>query len=117
VLVAVSGGVDSTVLLYSLYELRHYFGITLACASFDHKIRPSSHEDILFVGGLCKKFSLPFYTGQADAKDYAKRLKLNLEESARILRYNFLIGIGHRFRRPKNRPPLIIWTILPKILS
>ena len=90
-LVAVSGGVDSTVLLYSLYELRHYFGITLACASFDHKIRPSSHEDILFVSGLCKKFSLPFYTGQADAKDYAKRLKLNLEESARILRYNFLM--------------------------
>ncbi len=91
ILIAVSGGVDSTVLLYSLYELRHYFGITLACASFDHKIRPSSHEDILFVSGLCKKFSLPFYTEQADARDYAKKLKLNLEESARILRYNFLM--------------------------
>ena len=80
ILIAVSGGVDSTVLLYSLYELRHYFGITLACASFDHKIRPSSHEDILFVSGLCKKFSLPFYTEQADARDYAKKLKLNLDE-------------------------------------
>ncbi|MCL4542818.1 MAG: tRNA lysidine(34) synthetase TilS, partial [Deltaproteobacteria bacterium] len=91
VIVAVSGGVDSAVLLYCLYELRHYFGINPACASFDHKIRPSSREDILFVSGLCKKFSLPFYTKEADVKDYAKRLKLNLEESARILRYNFLM--------------------------
>lgn len=101
VIVAVSGGVDSTVLLYSLYELRHYFGINLACASFDHKIRTSSEKDVVFVGALCKKFSLPFYTMQVDVKDYAKSLKLNIEESARILRYNFLMESALNFGAKK----------------
>lgn len=101
VIVAVSGGVDSTVLLYSLYELRFYFGINLACASFDHGIRASSGEDIRFTADLCKKFSIPFYTRRVDVKAYAKNLKLNLEESARILRYNFLMESAADFAAKK----------------
>ncbi len=101
VLTAVSGGVDSTVLLCSLYELRHYFGINIACASFDHKIRPSSGEDITFVKDLCKKLSVPFYTESKDVKSHAKENKLNLEESARILRYGFLMESASDFKAGK----------------
>ena len=101
VVAAVSGGVDSTVLLYSLYELRHYFGINIVCASFDHKIRPSSGEDISFVKDLCKKLSIPFYTESIDAVSYAKENKLNLEESARILRYDFLMKTAAALKAEK----------------
>ncbi|MHB8231997.1 MAG: tRNA lysidine(34) synthetase TilS [bacterium] len=101
VVAAVSGGVDSVVLLFSLYELRRYFGINIACASFDHKIRASSGEDILFVAGLCKKFSIPFYTESKDVKAYAKDNKLNLEEAARILRYGFLTRAAADFNAEK----------------
>ena len=101
VIVAVSGGVDSTVLLYSLYELRHYFGINLACASFDHEIRASSDKDVAFVSALCGKFSLPFYTQRINVKTYAKIKKISLEESARILRYNFLIESAVNFGAEK----------------
>jgi tRNA(Ile)-lysidine synthase len=101
VIVAVSGGVDSAVLFSSLYELRHYFGISIACASFNHKIRASSGEDILFVAGLCKKFSIPFYTESKDVKLYAKDNKLNLEEAARILRYGFLMRAAADFKAEK----------------
>ncbi|MFW0883490.1 tRNA lysidine(34) synthetase TilS [Candidatus Acidulodesulfobacterium sp. H_13] len=91
VMIAVSGGVDSTVLLLSLYELRHYLGIDIACASFDHKIRTSSDKDIAFVAGLCKQLSIPFYSGGENVKSYAKNNRLNTEEAARILRYRFLM--------------------------
>jgi tRNA(Ile)-lysidine synthase len=101
VVAAVSGGIDSTVLLYSLYELRHYFGINIACASFDHKIRPSSAEDITFVKDLCKKLSIPFYTESKDVKLYAKENKLNLEEAGRILRYRFLMKTADDFKAEK----------------
>jgi len=98
VMVCVSGGADSTVLLYSLYELRSYFGINIACASFDHKIRAESGEDILFTAGLCKKLSVPFYTESMDVKVYAKEGGLNLEETARILRYGFLFKAAEDFK-------------------
>lgn len=101
VIAAVSGGVDSVVLFNSLYELRHYFGINIACASFDHKIRASSGEDILFVADLCKKFSIPFYTESKDVKAYAKDKKLNIEEAARILRYGFLMRAAADFKAEK----------------
>jgi tRNA(Ile)-lysidine synthase len=101
VVTAVSGGIDSTVLLCSLYELRHYFGINIICASFDHKIRPSSAEDITFVKDLCKKLSIPFYTESKDIKLYAKENKLNLEEAARILRYRFLMKTAEDFKAKK----------------
>ena len=101
VVTAVSGGIDSSVLLYSLYELRHYLGIDIACASFDHNIRPSSGEDIIFVKDFCKKLSIPFYTEDRDVKSYAKENKLNLEEAARILRYRFLIKTADDFKAKK----------------
>ena len=101
VVVGVSGGVDSTVLLFSLYELRHYFGISTACASYDHKIRPDSGQDVIFVKDLCKNLSIPFYSGSGDVKLYAKENKLNLEESARILRYNFLLKAARDFNAQK----------------
>ena len=101
VVVAVSGGVDSTVLLFSLYELRHYFGISTVCTSFNHKIRPDSGQDVIFVKDLCKNLSIPFYSGSGDVKLYAKENKLNLEESARILRYNFLLKTARDFNAQK----------------
>jgi tRNA(Ile)-lysidine synthase len=101
VMAAVSGGVDSSVLLYSLYGLRHYFGINIACASFDHKIRAGSGEDILFTADVCKKLSVPFYTESRDVKAYAKDNGLNLEEAARILRYGFLMKAAGDFKAEK----------------
>ncbi|MGC8555260.1 MAG: tRNA lysidine(34) synthetase TilS [Candidatus Acidulodesulfobacterium sp.] len=101
VVVAVSGGVDSSVLLFSLYQLRHYFGISPACASFDHKIRSDSGQDVIFVKDICKNLSIPFFSGSGDVKLYAKENKLNLEESARILRYNFLLKTARDFHAEK----------------
>lgn len=91
VAVAVSGGVDSSVLLYSLHELRHYFGINISCISFDHSIRPDSAEDINFVKSVCEALSIPLYAGKSDVKSYSRDFKVSLEEACRILRYKFIM--------------------------
>lgn len=80
-LVAVSGGVDSVVLLDKLVtDATH----ELVVAHFDHGIRPDSAADARFVGELARRYNLPFVT---------KREELGAEASedlARSRRYAFL---------------------------
>ncbi len=79
--VAVSGGVDSVVLLDIL---RQYPGITLTVAHFDHGIRPDSRVDRLHVEALARRHGLPFvYSEGALGAETS-------EEKARNARYAFL---------------------------
>ena len=56
-LVAVSGGVDSVVLLDMLAHRAEY---DITVAHFDHGIREDSQDDARFVEGLAAHYSLPF---------------------------------------------------------
>ncbi len=82
-LVAVSGGVDSVVLLDMLVKSEH----KLIVAHVEHGIRgDDSAADARFVEALAKKYQLPFV---------AKSLKLGpkaSEERARNARYEFLFA-------------------------
>lgn len=60
VLVAVSGGVDSVVLLDLLHETRDRHGIGLVVAHVDHGIRPDSGAVARHVENLARQFGLPF---------------------------------------------------------
>lgn len=80
-LVAVSGGIDSVVLLDMLVaEGRH----ELVVAHFDHGIREDSAEDGRFVAKLAKKHGLPFEIKREELGKDAS------EELARERRYAFL---------------------------
>src|SRR5881392_4507122 len=59
VLVAVSGGPDSTCLLHSLYMLRRLFKIELEVFHFDHKLRPESAKDAQYVKRQAAKLNVP----------------------------------------------------------
>ena len=87
VLVAVSAGLDSVVLLNILLELREYFNLKLFVSHYDHKIRKNSVEDALFVYRLCKEKGLPLFIASASVPRYAKREGLSLEMAGRELRY------------------------------
>lgn len=79
--VAVSGGIDSVVLLDML---AHEGAHQLTVAHFDHGIRPDSAADARFVEGLAKKYDLPFVTRREE-------LGANASEAlARDRRYTFL---------------------------
>lgn len=79
--VAVSGGVDSVVLLDVL--AKQYAG-HLTVAHFDHGIREDSQQDRILVQDLARKYGLPFVfkEGQLGAKAS--------EAAAREARYTFL---------------------------
>lgn len=91
VLVAVSGGADSTALLCFFCEVRETFPLQISCAHMEHGIRgAASVEDMRFVRMLCEKWNVPFYAEQADVPGYARAHGCGLEDAARILRYRFL---------------------------
>lgn len=79
--VAVSGGVDSVVLLDILTKQQD---LQLVVAHFDHGIRPNSAEDAKFVEQLAQKYGLVFETERVELGPDAS------EELARAKRYNFL---------------------------
>lgn len=81
VLVALSGGVDSVVLLHLLR-----FGAArppLVAAHFDHAMRPGSGADAAWVAGLCRAWAVPLASGRAPAPP-------RTEAEARAARYAFL---------------------------
>lgn len=82
-LVAVSGGVDSVVLLDLLARQTEH---ELIVAHFDHGIRPDSVDDARFVEGLAGKYHLPFVTRREELGAKTG------EETARARRYAFLRG-------------------------
>jgi tRNA(Ile)-lysidine synthase len=90
ILVACSGGADSTALLHVLHELRTDLSLCLAVAHFDHGLRAASVRDARFVHELAATLELPFYLEKQDVRAAARKRGLNLEEAGRFLRYEFL---------------------------
>jgi tRNA(Ile)-lysidine synthetase-like protein len=82
--VAVSGGVDSMVLLD---VLRQQPGVKLVVAHFDHGIRPDSSFDRELVQKIAAKHTLPFVYHRAELGPGAS------EEVARKARYEFLHAV------------------------
>jgi len=80
-LVAVSGGVDSVVLLHKLVSSGEH---ELLVAHFDHGIRPESDADARFVEGLAKYYGLTFEMRREEMGSHAS------EALARERRYTFL---------------------------
>lgn len=89
-LLAVSGGVDSVVLLDALALLANKLRFTLYIAHFNHKLRGfSSDVDEVLVRNTSKEYNLHFYSSSGNVKQYSSKNSLSIEHAARILRYNF----------------------------
>ena len=92
VVVAASGGVDSTVLLDILDGL----GYQLHVAHLDHALRPDSADDGRFVADEALRRGLPCSVEQRDVSAYARTEGLSLEEAGRRQRYAFLDQVADR---------------------
>jgi tRNA(Ile)-lysidine synthase len=92
VLVAASGGADSTALVFLLTALVPRLGIELAgLAHFNHSTRgPASDEDERFCRGLAERLSLPFVAERGDVRAAARETRTSVEDAGRRLRYAFL---------------------------
>ncbi len=90
-LVAVSGGADSTCLLHILAGGKEELGIRLHVAHLNHQLRgPESEADARYVADLASQLGVPATIEKRDVKAYQKEKRISLEEAAREVRYRFL---------------------------
>ncbi len=91
VLVAVSGGADSTALVYLLREASSRLGIQLAgLAHFNHLLRgAASDADERFCRELAGGLGLRFEADRGDVRAAARRRGTSVEDAGRQLRYEF----------------------------
>ena len=94
-LLAVSGGADSTCLLHLMVSLKDQLGIRLYVAHLDHQLRgEESAADAAYVVELARSLDVPVTVSKGDVKGYQQQYKVSLEEAAREVRYNFLAEIA-----------------------
>lgn len=102
VLVAVSGGVDSCVLLDVLLKLRAEWGFQLSVVHVNHQLRGAESEgDARFVKKLAGQLGLPVYIGNFDIAAFAKQHKLSIQTAARQVRYSFFKDVAAKSGCPK----------------
>ncbi len=81
---ALSGGIDSVVLLDVLHALRPRFDVTLEAAHVHHGLNPAADEWQDFCARLCDRYAVPLHVFRVDVpRDHPG----GLEEAARIARH------------------------------
>ena len=91
ILAAISGGVDSMVLLHTLHSLSQQHHWKIVVAHFNHRLRGrASDADERLVRKTAAQLRLRFIGSSADVKQSATRLKISVEMAARKLRHEFL---------------------------
>ncbi len=91
VLVAVSGGADSMVLLDLLRQVSMGMGIKVVVAHFNHQLRGRASDlDEKLVQEYCSQYDLQFVNGRGDVRAWVKEKKISTEMAARELRLKFL---------------------------
>jgi tRNA(Ile)-lysidine synthetase-like protein len=84
VLVACSGGPDSSCLLHALVRLRRLFRIRLVVFHFDHRLRARSGDDAAYVRRQAARLGLPFFLREAEDRPEPGQ---SVEAWARLARY------------------------------
>lgn len=85
VVVAFSGGPDSTCLLSLLAES----GFEVMAAHLDHGQRAGSEAEVAHCAAFADRLGVAFVSGRADVPGMAAALKIGLEEAGRQARYAF----------------------------
>lgn len=96
-LLAVSGGADSTAMLYFYYRLRFVLNVTLLAVHVNHQLRGESSDlDEQAVSQLCQKLNIPLIVRSIELKG-----DRDLENRARIARFEIFDHILERYRFDK----------------
>ena len=95
VLAAISGGVDSMILLHALHSLAQKNHWKIVVAHFNHHLRGrASDADEKLVRQTAAALGWSFVAGGADVKNAAAQSRRSLEMAARQLRHEFLARVA-----------------------
>jgi tRNA(Ile)-lysidine synthase len=99
VVVAVSGGADSTALLHALTRAAPRLGLDLTAAHLDHGLRRGSEADATKVAALCDRLGVPLVsrrdTPAGGGEDAARRLRYEFLEEVAAEASAETIALGH----------------------
>ena len=97
--VALSGGVDSIVLLHALSQLQKQLKLKLNAIHIHHDLSPNADDWLTFCHKECKKLSIPIKSEKINIK---QDLPMGIEAAARKSRYQVLeiyrkgiLALGH----------------------
>jgi tRNA(Ile)-lysidine synthase len=91
VLLALSGGKDSVVLLHMLRKMQGYFSLQLGALHLNHGLRgEAALHDEAFCKKLCQAWNIPLHVFSVPVDQIAKDQGVGLEEAGRQERYRFL---------------------------
>lgn len=86
ILLALSGGIDSTVLAHLLHQSK----IEFIAAHVNYQLRgEESNRDENFVVSLCTSLQIPLLVKRIDTKKYMSEKQLSVQVAAREIRYNW----------------------------
>lgn len=105
IVVAVSGGSDSTALLLLLADWAARRELSLAAAHFDHRLRPESGKEAEQVGELCRRLGVPCEVGFGRVAEFARIDGRGVHAAARKLRLQFLAAVARDWG--EVRPALV----------
>jgi len=90
ILLAVSGGVDSVVMLDLFSRIQDRYNLDLRIIHLNHGLRGElADRDEEFVKTLGARYSYRVIAKTVDTASYARKRKMSLENAARTLRYKF----------------------------
>ena len=89
VLVAYSGGADSTTLLL----LMHGAGYDVVACHLHHGMRVEADQELLNCQGICDSIGVPFASGRADVPKISTDRNISIEEAGRQARYAFFAQV------------------------
>jgi tRNA(Ile)-lysidine synthase len=99
VLLAVSGGIDSMVMVHLFSKIRKKRNLRLSIGHINHQLRgEESKEDERFVRDISAVYKFPYYCERVNVASVAREKGLSKQTAARRLRYECLERIRRRVR-------------------
>ena len=100
IIIAVSGGVDSVVLLDVIANLATELSLrNIYIAHYNHKLRgKASLDDQEFVKTLAEKYGLGFHYSTGNVKQHALQQGLSIETAARTMRYKYFERVSKQLK-------------------
>ncbi|NLG87276.1 MAG: tRNA lysidine(34) synthetase TilS [Firmicutes bacterium] len=99
VIVAVSGGADSTAMLLALKELSTEYDLHLYVAHLNHLMRGEQAEaDANWVKELAVRLDVPFFRRDTDVPALIRDEGLTVEQAGRVARYRFYEDLARELK-------------------
>lgn len=98
VLIALSGGPDSTALAHLLSLWRRKHALKLVAAHVHHGLSNQNDRALSLARTTAKELGIPFYSKKIKVRALSERKKISLEEAGRDARYIFFEALSRRLK-------------------